>query len=116
MSFDYTSIKDIAENYTRRLKDLGAAQTGVDEYYESVAEKERDYTKYKSKRYLIHKTDKPVTEAKLLSESDAADLKYDLDIAKGMLKAALGRIKHLEKTLNACQSFLSLAKAQMNIR
>jgi len=88
-----------------------------DEYIdlsEKRAQAERAYSVAVSKETLRQKADgQSITIIDKVVKGSVADLKYDLDVAEGVLKACLNSIKALTIAIDTYRSLLAWQKAEM---
>ena len=114
---DHSDINSLRKVYEQKLKELSVIEGQRETLTATLAEKERDYLIAKTKRTTELRMDKtPVTLIKALVDGDTATFKYDYEIAKGVLEAHKANVKKIYAGIEACRSFLSTAKSEMNIR
>lgn len=100
----------------RRLSDLlDAALRFNKEQIPKAAAAERDYRKAKSELWVRAKTvDMLAKEKETWVDAQSADLRYERDVAEGMLRVGYQAVKSRQQQISLLQSQMNVFKAEAN--
>ena len=104
---------DLLNEGTRLSGLLDAALAFVKEQIRKAAETERDYRHAKARAWLEH-PEGTAKEREAMVDGATADLRYERDIAAGMVRASFEAVKSRQQQISLLQSQMNVEKAEAN--
>jgi len=114
---DFTDMLKLEKAYEQKLIELKIETKKLPNLYKDAAEKECLYREAKSKAYLrLLADDQKVTVIPTLAAGKTSEHRLMWKISEGMLKSTRENINRLRSGVEACRTFVSVAKSEINIR
>lgn len=117
MATDYNDLLVLKKGYSNKLNELEVATKDYSLQIRDAADKEYIYREVKAKAYIdLLADDTKVTVIPVLAGGRTAEDRLHFKIAEGLVKATKENIKRLHSSVDAYQSLLSIAKAEMSLK
>ena len=114
---DFNDILALKKGYIQKLKELEDATAEYSLQAQDVANKEYIYRESKAKAYVdLLADDTKVTVVPVLANGVSAEDRLNFKLAEALLKATKENIKRLHASIDAYQSLLSIAKAEISLK
>ena len=114
---DHQDLSKLKNAYIQKCKELEKTLSEYPGLVEDMAGKERAYLIAKAQSILRLKKDgHPVTLIPDLAKGEAANHRFDFQVAEGVFNACRENIKRIHANLDAYRSLLSTAKSEMGVR